>query len=113
MNAHVRLLLSGALALPLLTCTVAAWANPQSRPSGTASAPVGAAADSDPCDFVIGAAHDYCTRGPDASDAVGRYPLVATVVPAGLCGPVGLLLFATTAIGAAVGLVLTVERRAR
>ncbi|MFF3864019.1 hypothetical protein [Streptomyces sp. NPDC002209] len=113
MNAHLRLLLATALALLLLTCTVAAWANPQSRPSGAASAPAAAAADSDPCSLVVGAAHDYCTRGPDTTNAVGRYPMVATVVPAGLGGPAGLLLFATAAIGAAVGLVLTVERRAR
>ncbi|MGW0751980.1 hypothetical protein [Streptomyces sp. NPDC002587] len=112
MNRHLRLLLAGALALLLLTCTVAAWANPQ---RSKASAPGVAAADGGPCDLVIGPAHDYCTRTPAARTVSGSAgaatvagPVAATtaaVVPAAL------LVFATAAIAGAVGLVLTYERR--
>lgn len=110
MNAHLRLLLSAALALLLLTCTVAAWANPREQPTAV---PGVAAADSEPCDLVIGPAHDYCTRGTGTAAAVTGPAAAATVVPTGMHGRLGLMLFATAAIGGAVGLVLAFERRAR
>ncbi|WP_369776285.1 hypothetical protein [Streptomyces sp. R33] len=114
MNAHLRLLLSGALALLLLTCTVAAWAAPHASPSGTTSPSVaGAAVSSEPCDLVIGPAHDYCTRGPGTAATVAGPFAAATVVPTGMDGRIGLMLFATAAIGGALGLVLAFERRSR
>ncbi|MFB6808873.1 hypothetical protein [Streptomyces sp. NPDC056387] len=111
-HAHLRLLLSGALALLLLACTVAAWAAPHGFASASpfTAAPV----SSEPCDLVIGPAHDYCTRGPDTVATVTVTSSAATVVvAAGMDGPIGLMLFAAAAIGGAVGLVLAFERRAR
>ncbi|OEJ30001.1 hypothetical protein [Streptomyces subrutilus] len=118
MNTHLRLLLTGVLALLLFTCTVAAWALPQSQPPRVTSLP--AAAKGGPCDMVVGPAHDYCTRapspaGPSMPATVADHSAAAAVirVPAGMDGRVALTLFATAAIGGAVGLVLTVERRMR
>ncbi|UUU37541.1 hypothetical protein [Streptomyces sp. NBC_00162] len=119
MNTHLRLLLTGALALLLLTCTIAAWASPQSMPSRATSLPA-AAAEGGACDMVVGPAHAYCTRAPSAAGpstaatVAGPSAAAAVIrVPAGLDGRVALTLFATAAIGGAVGLVLTVERRMR
>ncbi|MEU9304929.1 hypothetical protein [Streptomyces sp. NPDC048269] len=118
MNTHLRLLLTGALALLLLTCTVAAWASPQSQPLQATFLP--AAAKAGPCDMVVGPAHDYCTRTPSAASpntaatVAGPSAAAAVIrVPAGLDGRVALMLFATAAIGGAVGLALSVERRMR
>ncbi|MEU9148089.1 hypothetical protein [Streptomyces sp. NPDC048349] len=118
MNTRLRLLLTGALALLLLTCTVAAWASPQGQPPRATSLP--AAANGGPCDMVIGPAHDYCARGtsaagPNMAAAVAGPSAAASVVPApaSLGGWIGLMLFATAALGGAVGLVLAVERRMR
>ncbi|KPH98736.1 hypothetical protein OV450_5607 [Actinobacteria bacterium OV450] len=112
-HAHLRLLLSGALALLLLACTVAAWAAPHGFASGTTSPFTAAPASSEPCDLVIGPAHDYCTRGPDTVATVTVTSSAATVVPAGMDGPTALMLFTTAAIDGAGGLVLAFERRAR
>ncbi|MFD7555222.1 hypothetical protein ACFV9E_11905 [Streptomyces sp. NPDC059835] len=112
MTTHIRLLCGTALALLLLTCTVAAWANPQS-PTTTADT-AGA------CARVTGPAHGYCTDSPAEPAAVTAPataqvagPALASVVPGPLGGRGGLLLFSTAAIAGAVGLILTAERRAR
>lgn len=119
MNTHLRPLLTGALALLLLTCTVAAWASPQSQPRANPTL-LTAAAGGSPCDMVIGPAYNYCTRDPSAAgpttatDVAGPSAVAAVVpAPASLDGRFGLMLFATAAIGGAIGLVLTVERRMR
>ncbi|MFD9725960.1 hypothetical protein [Streptomyces sp. NPDC059072] len=106
MTTRLRLLCGTALALLLLPCTVAAWANPQP----TAGA----------CDRITGLAHGYCTGSPAEPAAVTAPataevagPALVGVVPAVLGGRGGLLLFSTAAIAGAVGLILTAERRAR
>ncbi|MER7467890.1 hypothetical protein [Streptomyces sp. NPDC097981] len=112
MNTHLRLLLTGALALLLLTSTIAAWAHPPQWRSLTTSVPVGAA-DSGPCDLLIGPARDCCTRGPGTAATVTGTSSAATAVPAAFDDRTGLTMFATLAISAAIAMVLTVERRAR
>lgn len=115
MNTPLRLILGSALALLLLTCTVAAWAHPRSPATPTAEA--GA------CERVIGPAHDYCTRRApapattaDRAAPTAAGPALATraaLVPAALGGRTGMLLFSTAAIGGAIGLLLISERRMR
>ncbi|MFB6617681.1 hypothetical protein ACFCV9_26290 [Streptomyces sp. NPDC056367] len=112
MNTRLRLILSGALALLLLTCTVAAWAHPQ--------APANATATASACDWIAGPAHGSCTGRPAAPAIVAgtatpavAEPAAAGMLPVGLGGRGGLLLFATAAIAGAVGLILTAERRSR
>ncbi|MFD9338648.1 hypothetical protein ACFWBF_30275 [Streptomyces sp. NPDC060028] len=108
----VRLLLVAAVALLLLTCTVAAWALPHARPFAPASgSSTSAATVDDHCGWIIGPAHDYC---PLALSRPAKTPLSteqATFKPSGSGGGTGLLLFSTLAIAAAIGLVSTAGRR--
>lgn len=108
----VRLLLVAAMALLLLTCTVAAWALPHTRPS----TPPGGAASStaavdDRCRWIIGPAHDYCTSAIGEPTDTVRPTHRAAIGPAGLDGRSGLLLFSTLAIAGAIALVSTAGRR--
>ncbi|MGW6412293.1 hypothetical protein ACWF95_34580 [Streptomyces vinaceus] len=112
MTARLRLLLAAALALLLLTCAVAAWLSPGSRPSGSASAPAATAASSHPCGLVIGPAHGFCARGRERATVAGTSS-VAVVVPAALASRTELMLFASATVSAAVALVRAVERRHR
>ncbi|MFE2167918.1 hypothetical protein ACFXB3_23095 [Streptomyces sp. NPDC059447] len=112
MTTRLRLLYGTALALLLLTCTIAAWANPRSPATSTDTASAGA------CARITGPAHEYCTGSPAEPAAVtapatAEVAGLAGVVPAALGGRGGLLLFSTAAIAGAVGLILTAERRAR
>ncbi|MEV7525621.1 hypothetical protein [Streptomyces sp. NPDC091371] len=111
MNTRLRLILTSALALLLLTCTVAAWAHPQSPATPIAGARA--------CDRVIGPAHGYCTgrrtaptAAADPATAGVAVPAAAGVVPAAPGGR-GWLLLSTAAIAGAVGLILTAERHTR
>ncbi|MFD3938224.1 hypothetical protein ACFWSF_09490 [Streptomyces sp. NPDC058611] len=121
MTTHLRLRLSGALALLLLTCTTAVWASPQApAPAPTAG----------PCTHLIGPARDYCARLPATPATVSAPPAADDHVRAVLVSPGavtraaerirasagwrnGLLLFSTAAIAGAVGLILSAERRTR
>lgn len=109
-----RLLLVTAVTLLLLTCTVAAWALPHTRPTAPAATEsVSALAVGEPCQLVIGPARDYCTRNTSQSAAAAPAPVPER---AGLWSGVpdaraGLLLFSTVAVAAAIALVSTAGRR--
>ncbi|MFZ3552087.1 hypothetical protein ACODT3_42075 [Streptomyces sp. 4.24] len=118
-----RLLLVAAVALLLLTCTVAAWALPHTRPAAASAASaataataatagtVSAPAAADPCRRIIGPAGDYCRRSVGASDSAVPVPSRAGLWLGGLDVRSGLLLFSTAAIAAAIGLVSSAGRR--
>ncbi|MCC0100693.1 hypothetical protein K7B10_39265 [Streptomyces flavotricini] len=112
MNTNLRLRLTAALVLLLLTGIVSAWAHPPRWQSPNTAVPAGAS-DSEPCALVIGPAHDWCTRGPATAATVTGTSWAATAVPAARDGHNGLMVFATVAISAAIALALTVERRTR
>lgn len=105
----VRLLLVAAMALLLLTCTVAAWSLPHTRSSDAAAgASTAAAVVDEHCGLIIGSAHDYCAR---ALTDMARSAERANLRPAGLDARTSLLLFSTLTIAAAIGLVSTAGRR--
>ncbi|MGW8782382.1 hypothetical protein ACWGNM_30565 [Streptomyces sp. NPDC055796] len=109
MNTSLRLQLTTALVLLLLTGIISVWAHPPQWQSPHTAVPAGAA-NSEPCDLVIGPARDWCTRGPAPAATVTGTSSAATAVPD---GHNGLMVCATLAISAAIALALTVERRAR
>lgn len=105
----VRLLLVTAVTLLLLTCTVAAWALPHTRPTVPAVPSVSAPAEI--CGRIIGPARDYCTRNVSQPAAAAPLRERAALWPGVLDARAGLLLFSTIAIAAAIGLVSTAGRR--
>lgn len=110
----VRPLLVTAVTLLLLTCTVAAWALPHTRPTAPgAAAYVSAPAAGEPCRLIIGPARDYCTRNTSQSAAAAPVPVPerAGLWPGVLDARAGLLLFSTAAVAAAIALVSTAGRR--
>lgn len=110
MNTSLRLRLTAALVLLLLTSIVSVWAHPPKWQSPNTAAPSGAAG-SEPCDLVIGPAHGWCTRRPVTAAPVTGTVSAATAIPAARDGHNGLATFATLAIAAAIA--LAVERRVR
>lgn len=109
----VRLFLVTAVALLLLTASVAASALPHTHPSApTAGSPASVAAVDERCGRVIGPAHDYCALAlsrPAGTPPRSRGP--ASFWPGTLQGRTGLLLFSTLTVAAAIGLVSTAGRR--
>ncbi|WP_407842134.1 hypothetical protein ACE1OC_43050 (plasmid) [Streptomyces sp. DSM 116496] len=105
----IRLLLVTAATLLLLTCTVAAWALPHTRP--TAPASLTASAAGKPCGRIIGPARDYCMRNTSPSVAAAPAPERAALWPGVRDARAGLLLFSTAAVAAAIALVSTAGRR--
>ncbi|MFD8985684.1 hypothetical protein [Streptomyces sp. NPDC059564] len=101
-----RLLLGGAVALLLITCTAAAWAMPHTRPSPPTITARFEAGASEGCDLIAGPATAYCgtTRMPGPT-------VKAAVWPAGLNSRTALLLVSTAAVAAAIGLVSSAGRR--
>ncbi|MFE2475333.1 hypothetical protein [Streptomyces sp. NPDC059389] len=111
MNTNLRLQLTAALVLLLLTGIVAVWAHPPQWQSPNTAVPAGAAG-SEPCDLVIGPARDWCTRGPATAATMTATSSAATVFPGTQNDRSGLTVLAVLAVSAIV-LALTVERRAR
>ncbi|MFB7054215.1 hypothetical protein [Streptomyces vinaceus] len=112
MNTNLRLQLTAALVLLLLTGIFAVWANPPQWQSPNTAVPAGATG-SEPCDLVIGPAREWCTRAPAAAATVTGTSSAATAVPAAPDSHNGPMVCATLAISAAIALALTLERRTR
>lgn len=109
--ATVRLLITAAVTLMLLTCTVAAWAMPHTRPYDAAAHMVPVASAGDRCDLIAGPARDVCRSLPCESVAAPGPSAAAALSSPPLDGKAMLLLFSTVAVAAAIGLVTTAERR--
>ncbi|MFD9356434.1 hypothetical protein [Streptomyces sp. NPDC060031] len=108
----VRLLLVAAIALLLLTCTVAAWALPHTRPSAPAiGTSTFTAAAGERCELIIGPAHDSCASALAQAVDTPRSTERSAVWPGVLNHRTSLLLFSTLAIAAAIGLVSTAGQR--
>ncbi|MFJ3176073.1 hypothetical protein ACIPJK_35620 [Streptomyces roseus] len=95
MSTYLRLLLTGARALFLITGTVAAWAQPPRWRPPAPSVSAGEAGG-ELCDLLIGPARNWCTGSPGTIGAASA----AAAVPAAADGGTGLMVW-------------TVERRAR
>ncbi|MFI8266669.1 hypothetical protein [Streptomyces sp. NPDC085665] len=98
MNTYLRLLLNGALALLLLTGTIAAWTQPPRWRPPTRSTSAGEAGHG-PCDLLIGPVRNWCTGSPGTAATVTGAGSAAAAVPAAADGGTGLMVW-------------TVERRA-
>ncbi|MEV6683914.1 hypothetical protein AB0N28_00935 [Streptomyces sp. NPDC051130] len=109
-TTNLRLLITAAMTLMLLTCTVAAWAMPHTRPHVSPGQAAGVAAVGDRCHLIAGPARDVCRSAPEPVTSP-RPAAAAAVWPAALDGSTVLLLFSTVAVAAAIALVTMAERR--